>query len=228
MSSGTIEIYSTPGCGWAVRNYAALIEKGVAFTIVMAKDAGGRKTDEFLALSPYARTPVMAVDGKTVWDSLQMNYFIDELFPEPALMPDTPVERARARLWMRHCDHELFPAITGLQSAPAADIGERVETGLAQLLEYGFQDDESGDFWMGSRIGLVDMCYATLFDSLSVITAMNGPEWLRIPERLVRWRDAINAHPTIQQAQAVPETLSLDRPSTTVLPETGETFAGTR
>ena len=96
MSPALITIYSTPGCGWAVRNYAALIEKGIPFTIAMAKDAGGRKTEDFLAISPYARTPVMTVNGDVVWDSLHMNYFIDELFPEPALMPDSPLDRAQA------------------------------------------------------------------------------------------------------------------------------------
>ena len=44
VSSTAISIYSTPGCGWAVRNYAALIEKGVPFTVVMAKDAQGNKS----------------------------------------------------------------------------------------------------------------------------------------------------------------------------------------
>ena len=228
MSTGEIKIYSTPGCGWAIRNYAALIEKGVPFTTVMAKDPDGRKTDEFLALSPYARTPVLALHGEVVWDSLHMNYFIDELYPEPALMPQSPAKRARARLWMRHCEHEIFPSITGLPGAPTEEAGERVQAGLMQMIRYGFPEDDAGDFWMGSRIGLVDMCYATLFDSLEAISTISGPGWIDIPDRLVRWRDAINRHPTMRQARGIPETLSLERPSTNVFPKAGEKIASNR
>ena len=187
-------------------------------TVVMAKDADGRKTDDFLASSPYARTPVLSLNGETVWDSLQMNYFIDEVFPQPMLMPDAPVERARARLWMRHCDHELFPVITGLKATPTEETGALVKRGLLQLVEYGLPRHDSGEFWMESGIGLVDMCYATLFDSLEVISRMSGSEWLNVPDRLMRWRDAIAAHPTMQQAQAIPDTLSLGCPPITVSP----------
>lgn len=228
MSTGEITIFSTPGCGWAIRNYAALIEKGIPFTVVMAKDVDGHKTDEFLALSPYARTPVLSLNGKAVWDSLQMNYFIDELYPDPTLMPESPVERARARLWMRHCEHEIFPLITGFNAAPTGEVGERVQEGLLQLIEYGFPEDDAGDFWMGSRISLVDMCYATLFDSLEAISTMSGPGWTDIPDRLLHWRDAIFRHPTMQQARAIPEKLARERVSLTVFPEAGEKVASSR
>lgn len=228
MSTGEIRIYSTPGCGWAIRNYAALIEKGVPFTIIMAKGADGCKTEDFLALSPYARTPVLSLNGEAVWDSLYMNYFIDELYPEPALMPESPAERARARLWMRHCEHEIFPSITGLKGAPTEETGERVQAGLLKLIECGFLEDHPGDFWMGSRISLVDMCYATLFDSLEAISTMSGPGWIEIPDRLLSWRDAIFRYPAMRQARAIPDNLSLDRASLTVFPEAGERIASSR
>ena len=228
MSPDTITIYSTPGCGWAVRNYAALIEKNIPFTIVMAKDADGRKTEEFLALSPYARTPVLSVNGNVVWDSLHMNYFVDESFPEPALMPDTAIERARARLWMRHCDHELFPLITNFKGKPTEESAVRMQDGLRQLLEYGFGEDNTGRFWSGSRIGLVDLCYATLFDSLEKISAFAGSGWLDIPARLLQWRDEIFRHPALCQASSIPEQLALDGPSLIVYPDVGGKIASHR
>ncbi len=227
MSPETIKIYSTPGCGWAVRNYAALIEKGVPFTIVMAKDADRQKTPDFIALSPYDRTPVLTADGEAVWDSLQINFFVDEQYPDPPLMPGTPLERARARLWMRHCDHELFPKISGLKGPPDAETGVHVAAGLQQLVECGLVHNEAGDLWMGARIGLVDMCYATLFDTLDVLLEMTGPEWLTVPDRLLRWRDAIRAHPTMQEADGIPGSLSFDSVTKTIGPGRGEAVADT-
>ncbi len=227
MSPETIKIYSTPGCGWAIRNYAALIEKGIPFAIVMAKDPAGRKTEEFLALSPYARTPVISVDGEVVWDSSQMNFYIDELFPEPALMPAKPVERAQARLWIRHCDHELFPVVSGLKGIPDAKARAHLRKGLLQLLEHGFVGRDTGEFWLGSQISLVDLCYATLFDTLDVLQEMAGPNWLEVPDQLLHWRDAIRAHPTMQQANSIPESLSFDTETKFIYPSNGGTVADT-
>ena len=216
MSLGSIAIYSSPACGWAIRNYGALIEKGIPFEVVMAKDPDGRKTEEFLALSPYDKTPVLTVNGEVVWDSLHINLFIDECMPGPGLMPDKPAERARAQLWMRHCDHELFPLLTNLAAHPDDQMCEQVGKGLLELAEYGQLDRSSGAFWTGPRIGLVDMCYSTLFDTIDAYGQIYGPGWLDIPEPLVRWRDAIRAHPTMKTARQIQKTLSLATPRTFV------------
>ena len=228
MSPDTIVIYSTPGCGWAVRNYAALIEKNIPFTVVMAKDPEGRKTEAFRSLSPYDRTPVLSLDGNIVWDSLHMNCFIDEVFPDPALMPNSSIERERARLWMRHCEHELFPLIINNNGKLTAASAALMWDGLRQLTEYGFPTEHSGRFWMGSRLGLVDLCYSTLFYSLDMISTNAQPGWLDIPARLLRWRDEIYRHPTMRRALSIQEKLSLDRPSLIVSPSEEEKVGSDR
>ena len=103
----------------------------------------------------------------------------------------------------------------------------RVAAGLQQLADRGLVHSEDGDFWMGSRIGLVDMCYATLFDTLDVLLEMAGSEWLTVPDRLLLWRDAIRAHPTMQEAAAIPGSLSLDSVTKSIHPGNGEAVADT-
>ena len=54
---------------------------------------------EFLALNPSAMVPVLRHGGRVIRESLVINEYLDDAYPEPALRPDSPLERARMREW---------------------------------------------------------------------------------------------------------------------------------
>jgi glutathione S-transferase len=60
---------------------------------------GGKLTSpEFLAISPMGRIPVLVLDdGTHLCESEAIACYLDETLPGPALMPDTPLARARVR-----------------------------------------------------------------------------------------------------------------------------------
>jgi glutathione S-transferase len=193
-----IRLFTAPGCGWAKRNYAALLEKRLQFTLVLAKDNNGTKTAEFMALTPHGLTPVLVADRNALWDSLYINYFIDERFDGPALLPDCPAQRTRARLWMHHCDQVMFPLVNALARNPSDETHEALQRNFELLARWKPTGDHR--YWSSDRIGLVDLCFSTLFSTIALIqTRMQGYR-LPIPSSLLPWRDAIEEHPVVRQA----------------------------
>jgi len=68
-------------------------------------------TPHYLALNPNGVVPTLVHDGVPIHESTLINEYLDEVFPDPALMPENPIERARARFWVKFEDDVLHPAI---------------------------------------------------------------------------------------------------------------------
>lgn len=68
-------------------------------------------TPEYLKLNPNGVVPTLVLNGVPIHESTLINEYLNEVFPEPALMPNNPVDRARARFWVKFEDDVLHPAI---------------------------------------------------------------------------------------------------------------------
>jgi len=66
---------------------------------------------EYLRLNPNGVVPTLVHDDKVVLESSVICQYLDEAFPEPALMPPNPYERAQARIWLKLFDEVAHPAI---------------------------------------------------------------------------------------------------------------------
>ena len=76
--------------------------------------AGEQFSDEFTAINPKAVVPVLVHDGFVVPESTVICEYIDEVFPQCAIYPQSPQLRAQARLWAKAVDEELHPACSAL------------------------------------------------------------------------------------------------------------------
>ncbi|HVK80544.1 MAG TPA: glutathione S-transferase family protein, partial [Verrucomicrobiae bacterium] len=188
-------IYSSATCGWAVRNYAALYEKGVPFKVLDTKNSADARA-EFLRDFPYALTPGLRHGQTLVWESLLINEYIETAFPNPPLLPATHRARARARQWLHHCDAELFPALYKALRAP--DQVPELQRKLDQLAGPSLFVGAPSPFWNGAQIGLVDLAYHVLFKSLRVA----GLETIVLPEWMKAWSETIAAAPSVVRAEA--------------------------
>lgn len=61
---------------------------------------------EFLALNPAAMVPVLKDGGQVICESLVINEYLDDAYPEPRLRPRAPLERARMREWTLYIAEE--------------------------------------------------------------------------------------------------------------------------
>lgn len=107
-----IELLEHPLSPYAQKVKIALVEKGIAFTARMPEAIGsGQMSDAFRLANPRGEVPVLFAEGQAIFDSTIILEFIEDRFPEPALLPKTPADRARVRMIEELCDTH-YEAIT--------------------------------------------------------------------------------------------------------------------
>ena len=97
-------------CSQKVR--LVLAEKGLAYEKVDV-DVPAREhlTEAYLKLNPNGVVPTLVHDGRPVIDSSVICEYLDEVFPNPPLVPRDPVDRANMRAWMRYFEEVPTSAI---------------------------------------------------------------------------------------------------------------------
>jgi glutathione S-transferase len=91
-----ITLYNAPRCPYVARVRIVLAEKGIEFEAVEI-DLSDRP-DWFYEKNPVGRVPVIEEDGWILPESAVIMEFLEERYPEPALLPADPADRAAARL----------------------------------------------------------------------------------------------------------------------------------
>lgn len=206
----SVQVFSSRNCGWAKRNYAALLEKGVEFTLLSANDATGQRRPGFLSLSPSKKTPVLKHRDVVVWESRIINEYIEEAFSGYSLMPADPVWRARARNWCCFCDDELIPSISQIvKEGPDSGGFEKFTTAVTMLDKFAFPPVSTGPYWAGSEFSLVDICYLNFFDNLVFVKTATNVEEIGLSRRIKEWWFNIDERPSVIHARKIAEDFAL-------------------
>jgi glutathione S-transferase len=66
----------------------------------------------YLKLNPKGVVPTLVHDGRPVIESTLICEYLDEIFPEPRLVPESAYRRARMRLWSKAVDEGLHEGVT--------------------------------------------------------------------------------------------------------------------
>lgn len=99
---------------------------------------GAQREAEFLALNPQGRIPALRIDsGELLVQSPAIIEYLEEVYPQPALLPQAPVARAQAR---------AVAALIGCDIHPLHNVSV-----LNQLRAAG-QDDAQVNAWIGHWI----------------------------------------------------------------------------
>jgi maleylacetoacetate isomerase len=96
-----VKLFSYFRSSAAYRVRIALNLKGIAYdtkSVHLTKEGGHNRRPEFRAINPQMRVPVLATPGGDVLiQSLAIIEYLDEIHPEPALLPKDPIARAKVR-----------------------------------------------------------------------------------------------------------------------------------
>lgn len=65
---------------------------------------------EYLKINPKGVVPALDHDGQIIIESSLICEYLDDICPEPRLVPSDPYDRARMRLWSKTVDEQLFEA----------------------------------------------------------------------------------------------------------------------
>jgi glutathione S-transferase len=193
-----MKLYLLHGCPFAHRATIALREKGVAFEPHFFKS--GARPDELEAVGAHAKSPTVFDDGVIVWDSNVVFDYIEERYPEPALLPPDPAARAEARMLAVRSERELMAkegAIVGEILKPQPDQAKIAEAGRGFLDALAPWDARlaNRDWLVGDRFGMADIYLYTPFVAIRHLAGIEVP-----PERtnLRSWLDRMRGRPSTE------------------------------
>ena len=126
-----MKLYSNSTDPFSHRCRIVLFEKGMDFEVVDVDLTN--KPEDLSTLSPYSDYPVLVERDLILTDANIINEYIDERFPHPQLMPPDPVMRARARLFLKDFESQLFINMSDLESEDA-EISESARKKVTDIL----------------------------------------------------------------------------------------------
>lgn len=106
-----MKLYSYFRSSAAFRLRIALNLKGLDYDYVAVNLLNReQKRDDYLALNPMGLVPAMTLpDGQTLGQSIALLEWLEEAYPEPALLPDDRTERARVRSVVNSIACDIHP-----------------------------------------------------------------------------------------------------------------------
>jgi len=143
-----LTLYDAPRCPYCARVRIALAEKRVPFEVVEIDLA--HRPEWLYAKNPLGKVPVIEEDGWVLPESLVILEYLEERYPEPALLPDDAADRGAVRYRIHRFDDTLRRPYYALRRG---DDG--AEAALAQALE---ELDAEQEAW-AQPFGLADIAY---------------------------------------------------------------------
>ncbi|MGI9463838.1 MAG: glutathione S-transferase family protein [Aestuariivirgaceae bacterium] len=196
-----MELFTARVCPYAHRSRLLLLEKGLEFehTEIDFKNKSAR----FLKASPYGKVPALVHDGQTIYESLIINEYLDEVFPTPRLMPEDPVLKARVRIWNHYCGEyyttDQYALMKNKEPERNAELLAKVHDRMRFVETEGLASlSGDGPYWLGAEISLIDLAWYPYFERLPAWTHYRG---LTIPAdcpRLAAWAAAMSGRPSVK------------------------------
>jgi maleylacetoacetate isomerase len=165
-----VKLYSYFRSSAAYRARIALNLKGLTYDTIaihLTKDGGQQSSPAYRAVNPQMRVPAMALEtGEVLLQSLAIIEYLDEVQPEPRLLPVDALERARVRAVAQIIACDIHPlnntsSLNYLRRQLKADEAA-INAWYAYWVVAGFDAIEPlirpGPYTFGSTPGLADIC----------------------------------------------------------------------
>ena len=200
-----VRVYEHPLSPYAQKVKIALSEKGVAFEALMPAEIGsGRMAGEFAAASPRGEVPVLVDGDVRLFDSSVIVAYVEERWPEPALLPASPAARARVRTLEEVMDTHYEAINWGLAEILAfgrakGELAQRLIARAAEqtaALQAWLEPQLSARGWFnGDAFGMGDLCVVPFVNGS--VGFGNGP---KAGTRLADWLARVNERPSVAAA----------------------------
>ncbi len=192
----TITLYSFAPSHNAVRPEIALLEKGLAFDKVSVNLLEGEhKKPPLSEITPRGQVPTLVYqtgdEPVVVYESIAIIRFIEDMHPDPPLMPPTSDPHARARANMRISEFQakldpknIFGSVA-FRRQDREQLGGRFDDLVAELPRWNEYLD-GRDYMADAAFGLADIAVFPLllhFEALGYAYATHTPALAAYIER---------------------------------------------
>jgi glutathione S-transferase len=189
---------SSPNCQ---RVKVVLAEKNLPYeTVPVDLTKKEQKAPEYLKMNPYGKVPVLADDSTVLYESLIINEYLEEKYPNPALMPQDPSKKAKARILtdygMAHFDspyQKLRMELMKDAKEQSQPIIEGAKAELKKLLQR-FEDELGDQQFLLGDFSLVDANLIPRFSRLEGFGILPDPA---LP-RLAKYIERMKARPSVK------------------------------
>lgn len=171
MSDLTLYTYFLSSCAYRVR--IALTLKGIDYQsrfIHLSKDGGENWKPDYLQINPQGLVPSL-VDGRhLLTQSLAIIEYLEEGYPDPALLPADIYDRARVRALSQAIGSDIQPLnnsrVLGYLRHELAVDEQAIKSWNCHWIAEGFAAIEkmlvkhgsSGRFCLGEQVTMADVC----------------------------------------------------------------------
>jgi RNA polymerase-associated protein len=193
-----MKLYSNSTDPFSHRCRIVLFEKGMDFEVIDVDLAN--KPEDLSILSPYSDSPVLEERDLILTDPNIINEYIDERFPHPQLMPPDPVMRARARLFLKDMENELFIHMKDLE-AKETKLREKAKKIVTNTLIQLNPILDKQEFLLHDEYSMLDVAMAPLLWRLDFYEIKLGTQC----KALLKYADKIFERPLFDEAMSPAE-----------------------
>lgn len=194
--------YASPVSSYSAKVRIVLRAKHVTFEERLPP--GGYRSGAYRDIVPMGTMPAIDDAGFILSESEAINEYLEERFPEPAMLPRTPEARARTRFFARFHDLYLEPPLRALfgHIAPAKRDAAFVAGRTAEFHRRAIQLSQMArpqPYLTADFLSLADCGYAvTLPLARRLAEVLDQP--ISLPANIADWEAALQAHPAVVEA----------------------------
>jgi glutathione S-transferase len=208
MDATRFEVVSSKSCPFAQRTRMAFLEKDLAFSVteISLED----KPDWFLDISPYSKVPLLRDGEAVIYESAVIAEYLEEVWPEPPLMPADPLSRAKMRIWVDFANVRFIPHVYRLMMAQETAAQEpqidHLRTALERM-ETHLASSDAGQFWIGDQLTYADLAFYPHLERFCAVEHYRG---FNVPDDCMRvkdWLAMMSERPSARKVARGSETL---------------------
>ena len=193
-------LYDLAISSYGCKTRILLRHKGLEWTSLAPPDGYG--SPAYCKIVPSGTIPALAHDGFTLGESDAIAEYLNELTPEPAMLPEAIKDRAMARALSRFHDTRIEPLLRAYfgQVAPANRNADFVVSNAALLQRRFHQLAEirtPSPLLTGTDLSLADCGFAPSFAIIDCLKDLLGFD-LTLPASIKAYQATLCAHPSVR------------------------------
>ncbi|WP_018150146.1 glutathione S-transferase family protein [Leeia oryzae] len=199
----TVTLYQLPYSHYSSKVKIVLAEKGIPFE-APAITFAWPSSPEGLAVNPLGKVPFLVDGDVRLGESEVIAEYLEDAYPEPALLPVDVRQRAKSRWLSRFHDLYLGPQLTTLYvalsdgRAQQPGFGQEVDR-LYELLALLESQIEPAPYFLGEQFTLADASFALSYVYIVMLSGAHGRpvDEARDMPKLSRWYAAVSQRPSV-------------------------------